>query len=309
LLVQIATMNNNTKAHIAVAVTNLFYATNFLVMKNLVPDVVTPYTLNLFRVIGATALFWILYLIKPSKIHIEKKDWIHIIICTITGIIINQVLFVKGVALTTPFRASLLMLFTPIAVVFFALFFQKKPITNNKIIGLLLGVIGAAILVVLKEKTKNGENHLLGDAFIVMNAVSYAFYLVWVKRLTQKYDDIHIVRIIFTLATLLMLPFGISDLAQVDIAAFSMLQIISILFIIIAVTFLAYLFNMYSINILGSTTTGAYIYTQPFFASALFIYISGNTQFLFIKIIAALFIFIGLYFVSFKKEINSKPNF
>ncbi len=304
-------MNQRFKAHAAVAGANIIYGVNFIVMKEILNNTVTPFTLNLLRIIGATLLFWLLYFTnkyilkkqetKPS-IKLQKADYVHLLICVVTGVIINQIMFVKGVALTTPFRASLLMLFTPIAVVFFSLYFQKQNITKNKLVGLGLGLIGAAILISLREKTAAKENHLLGDIFIIINALSYAFYLVWVKQLTTKYQAMDVMRWMFTVSLFMVMPFGFSNFTDTNWSSISNTQYVALGFIVVFVTFLVYVLNTYSIRVLGSTVTGAYIYTQPFFASALFIYLTGNTEFLGLKIVAAFLIFIGLYLVSFFKN-------
>jgi drug/metabolite transporter (DMT)-like permease len=63
---------------------------------------------------------------------------------------------------------------------------------------------------------------------------------------------------------------------------------------VITGTFLAYLFNIYGIKILGASIAGAYIYTQPFFATIIAMVFLKESLELY-KILAALLIFTGVY--------------
>ena len=59
-------------------------------------------------------------------------------------------------------------------------------------------------------------------------------------------------------------------------------------------TFLAYLFNVYGIKVLGASAAGFYIYTQPFFATIIaMIFLKEELQLY--KIAAAALIFTGVY--------------
>jgi drug/metabolite transporter (DMT)-like permease len=295
-------MNQKTKAHIAVLAANLFYGINFSVMKYVTDHLMKPIALNIIRVVGATILFWFMLVWQKSSNKIQKKDYFRFLLCALTGVVINQILFVKGVSLTTTIRASLLMLFCPIAVVFIAAYVLKEKITIIKIAGLLLGVGGAAILISMRESTGKADNVLLGDLFIIINAISYAFYLVWVKPLMKIYNAVTVIRWVFTIAMFIMLPMGIQETASIDWSIFTAMDYLAILFIIIAVTFCTFLFNIYGVKVLGSSITGAYIYSQPLFAAFVAIVISKDNSNLVLKLVAAVLIFIGVYLVSVKKE-------
>jgi drug/metabolite transporter (DMT)-like permease len=298
-------MNSRTKAHLAVIVANLFYGINFSVMKYVTDKLMQPIALNIIRVVGATALFWLMLIWQKGSNKIERKDYFRFFLCALTGVLINQVLFVKGVSLTSTINASLLMLFCPIAVVFIAAFVLKEKITVTKALGLLLGVAGAALLISLKGNVGKSTNMLLGDLFIIINAISYAFYLVWVKPLMKIYNTVTVIRWVFTIAMFIMLPMGLTQVVAIDWSIFSTWDYVAVSFIIIAVTFCAFLFNIYGVKVLGSSVTGAYIYSQPLFAAFIAIVISKDHSNLLLKLIAAILIFIGVYLVSYKNEILS----
>ena len=64
--------------------------------------------------------------------------------------------------------------------------------------------------------------------------------------------------------------------------------------IVITGTFLAYLFNLYGIKILGASVAGFYIYTQPVFAALIAMFFLHEELEPY-KILAAALIFTGVY--------------
>ena len=149
----------NIIAHIALLLTNLFFAINLSAAKHLTNlQLAKPFGINVVRVGVSVILFWLLFLIKPVDNKIEKSDRMRMVWCALTGIAINQLLFLKGLSLTYPIHASLLMLTTPILIVFIAAWILKEKMGVYKITGLLLGIGGAATLVLTKHTATAGNN-------------------------------------------------------------------------------------------------------------------------------------------------------
>ena len=288
-------MNKRTTAHLALLFTNLFFAINLSAVKHLTNEQLAgPFGINVVRVGVCVALFWLLYLVRPVSIKIERQDMKRFVLCAITGVAINQLLFLKGLSLTYSIHASLLMLTTPILIVFIAAWMLKERLGIIKISGLALGIGGAVILVIGKENSGQGNNILWGDILIIINAVSYTFYFVLVKPLMLKYNPVVIIRWIFTLGLLLILPFGWTEFAAIKWEQFNNVDITCIILVVFSGTFLAYLFNVYGIKILGASMAGFYIYTQPVFA-ALIAMIFLKEELSLYKIMAAALIFTGVY--------------
>jgi drug/metabolite transporter (DMT)-like permease len=293
--------NKKTAAHIALLFTNLFFAINLSAAKHLTSlHLAKPFGLNVVRVAVSVFLFWVLYLLTPaakkkaSTQQIEKKDIMRFVCCALTGIAINQLLFLKGLSLTYPIHASLLMLTTPILILFFAAWILKEKLRVNKIAGLMLGITGAAVLILAKSSGENKSNIIWGDILIIINAISYTVYFIIVKPLMEKYNPVMIVRWIFTIGLLMILPFGLNEFTAIQWSIFNAVDITTMALVVITGTFLAYLFNIYGIKELGATAAGFYIYTQPFFATIIAMIFLKEPLELY-KIIAAVLIFAGVY--------------
>ncbi len=298
-------MNKKILPHLALLGTNVFFAINFSAIKYLIDGgFVLPFGLNMARMFGATALLWVLYLLKPNKQPIKKWHYSRFFWCSILGVTINQLFFIKGLSLTHTIHASLLMLTTPIIITVIAAWILKERLSWNKIVGLSLGVGGASVLILANKVDSNGMNVLLGDFLIIVNAICYSYYFILVKPLMKRYDPLTVLRVCFTLGTVIALPFCWTEFAvipwqQYNVKAFALLTTV-----VVGGTFLAYLFNIYGIKHLGASVSGAYIYFQPVFATMISMFFLGENLDWF-KAVAAVCIFAGVYITNNSKTEES----
>ena len=244
-------------------------------------------------------LFWILWSFSKTNASIRKEHLGRFILCGLTGVAINQMLFIKGLTMTSTIHASLLMLCTPLLITLFAFWVLKEKITILKILGLVLGISGAVLL--MSTKDASGTASLTGDIFLILNAISYAAYFILVKPLMKVYSPLHVMRWVFTFGLIMILPFGWNQFSAVDWHQFDMARLAALFFIVVAGTFVAYSFNIYGLRHLGAGVTGSYIYTQPVFAS-LIAMVFLDEHFTIEKILAGLLIFLGVYLVSWKSK-------
>lgn len=295
-------MNSHLKAHLGLLGTNLFFAINYSAVKYFTSNhIAGPFGINVIRIGISLTLFWCLFLFDRPKIKIEKKDVPAFLMCALTAIALNQMLFIKGLAFTFPIHAALLTLITPILITIIAARVLKEKITVAKIIGLFLGIAGAALLVGSREVSAPGENSMLGDTLVILSAVAYTFYFILVKPLMRKYSAIQVVRWIFTFGFLMILPFSYQEFNHITWQLFSFKEWFFLFLIVVPGTFFAYIFNVYGIQKLSASLAGMYIYSQPVFA-VIIAMIFLKEEFSFHKMIAGLLIGMGVYLSNRKKD-------
>jgi len=291
-------VNQKTKAHLGLLGTNLFFAINLSAVKYLTTNnFMQPFGMNVIRVGVSVLLFWILFLLNSPQKKIDRADVRRFILCAFTGIAVNQMLFLKGLSLTYPIHAVLLMLTTPILITIIAAWLLRERVNIYRIVGLGLGVSGAVVLITSGKNAGVGNHVLLGDLLILINAVSYTFYFILVKPLMLKYNPVQVLRWVFTFGLLMVVPFGWTEFIAINWENYGPVEYGCISLIVIGGTFLAYLFNVYGIKILGASVAGAYIYIQPVFATIIAM-VFLKEQLELYKIFAAALIFTGVYLSS-----------
>ena len=112
----------------------------------------------------------------------------------------------------------------------------------------------------------------------------------------KRYHPITVLKTIFLIGSLIILPFGWPELSNVEFTLMPNSIILKVLFVILFTTCVAYFLNIYALSRLKSSTVALYIYLQPLLATALTILLGEDTLNK-SKIVAGLFIFIGVYFV------------
>lgn len=300
-------MNDRIKAHLALLGANLFYGAGFTVAKHIMPRLIQPLGFIFIRVSVVMLLFWLSYFGgEKFRTKIARKDWLTLVLGGLFGVALNQMLFFMGLNLTFPIHASLIMMSTPLLITIIALFVLKERLKPQKALSLLMGISGAFLLMSAgKEITMTG-NSAMGDLFVFLNAASYAIYLVMIKPLMQRYRPIIVIRWVFFFGFLFVLPFGYPQFAAIDWSQFQATDYAAVAFIVICVTFFTYLWNIYALQHLSPSTAGAYIYLQPIFAAIISMVVIGE-QLTWIKLLATILIFTGVYLVNFgfkKKTIN-----
>lgn len=293
-------MNSRIWALCGATFVAFIYGATFIVAKDVMPTYIQPFGFILLRVLGATVLFWILGLFAPKE-KIDKKDFPRIAAAAFFGVALNMLTFFKGLSMTSPISASVIMVSTPIVVLLFSAIFLKEGLGLRKISGVLIGMSGTVILIVYGSVSAGAESSQIGNLLVFVNAVSYAMYLILIKKLITKYHAFSFIKYIYSFGLLFVLPFGFNEIQQVNWTIIPNVIWLEIGFVLLFTTFFAYLINLMSMRYLKPTTLSVFIYLQPLFASVIAISL-GKDSLGPIKLIAALLIFIGVYLVSFKKK-------
>ena len=290
------------QAHIALACAAIIYGANYIIAKSVIPNPIDPNSFIVLRVLGSCLLFWLLW---NRRIKIpDRADWGRFVLCAVCGVATNQLLFFNGLALTSPINAAIIMTSNPIMVMLISAVLLRSKITWIKVVGIALGAIGAISLLLLSKFDLSRMSSWQGDLCILINSLAWAFYLVLVKPLLRKYDAMMVTAWVFLIGVFLVLPFGGKTVVSLPWATLSAWQWFSIFYVVVFVTFFAYLLNMFAIHHSTPTLASSYIYFQPLLAG-IFAWIATffmdrdfTGDITWVKVGCAALIFLGVYLVS-----------
>jgi drug/metabolite transporter (DMT)-like permease len=290
-------MSKALQAHLALLLVNLIYGANYSIAKEVMPSHVKPFAFVLMRVGGALILFWIVSTLFIKE-KVEKKDFPRLALLAVFGVACNQLLFLKGLSITTPINASIIMISNPIVVLIIASVLIKEKISLNKIAGIIFGISGALLMLTFNKDFSFGSDTISGDIMILVNSVSWACYVVLVKPLMSKYNTFTIVKWVFLFGFCYVLPFGFSQFREVNWAQMPAGIWYDVIFVVVGTTFFAYVLNTYALRALSPSVVSVYIYLQPFLATLFAVYYYRNDTLDARKILAAVLIIIGVFLVS-----------
>jgi len=295
-------IKNTFKAHLALLGANIIYGVNHIVAKGVMPDKIGPSAFVFLRILFAGILFWIIKLFIKEKVAV--KDLYRLMLCGLLGVASNMLLFFHGLSMTSPIDASIIMTSGPVMVLIFSRILLKEKITPLKILGIVIGAFGAILLIWYGERS-SGTSSLLGNLFVFINACSYALYLVLVKPLMKKYHPITVISWVFLFGFCFMFLFGINDVVTTNFYAFTINTYLTIIFVIVGTTFLAYLFNIYALNHVSPSISSSYIYLQPavsFIMVSIYTYMLNQKQYAedinMVKILSCVLVIGGVFLIS-----------
>ena len=287
---------------LAATIATTIYGINHTVAKMVMPIYIGSLGLVLLRVLGATIMFWTISLFFKSK-PIEKNDRLTILKCGLFGMSINIAAFIAGLDYSTPVNSSILIIISPIFVVILSFFIFKNKINFIKILGIILGFIGAIILILTADSNSSiGRNIPIGNFLFIVNSLSYAYYLIIVKPMAEKYDLITLFKWLFLIGLVFNFPLGINQFLDVDWQNLPLLQaILPMAFVVICTTFMTYFLNGYALTKLTSTEVAVFMYLQPIIGVIFAIFTNSDTITLTI-VIASMLIFTGVYLTTVLKN-------
>ena len=297
-------MTKSTKVHGSLFLVALIYAATFSIAKEVMPHYIKPMGLITIRVWGAVSLLWVTHFLFVKESIFGKKDFLMLLKCAVFGVAANMLLFFKGLAITTPINAAILMVTTPLFVAFFSFFLLNEKVTKLKVIGLCFGVFGA-ILLLLGPSLSFNSTTLWGDLMVMTNAIIYAYDLIVAKPLLHKYSPITVIKWTFFFGGLLVIPFGFTELKEVQWQAIPNSIWSAIIFLIIGATFITYVLNAWALRNANVTLVGAYIYLQPVLATIIAVSM-GKDSLTLPKVLFSLLIFTGVYLVGLPNDAKSK---
>ena len=298
-------MSKRTLALIGATIVSIIYGVTFTIAKDVMPKYVDAYGFILMRVGGSTILFWLVWLFsrRSKKIReeqIDRADFPRIIWAAFFGVALNMLAFFKGLSLTSPISASLIMVSTPMIVLVLSAIIIKERMRKRMVFGIILGLIGTAFLILYGKSVGNATNASLGNFLVFVNATSYGLYLVMVKKLMDKYNAFTFVKWIYLIGFVMVLPFGWNGFEAINWTLMPTDMYWKIGFVVVFSTFLTYLLNLLSMRELKPTTVAVFVYLQPVFATVFAISL-GKDELTWVKIVSAVMIFTGVYLVTQKK--------
>ncbi len=295
-------MSKRSWALIAALMVSIIYGVSFTIAKDVMPFYIKPYGFILLRVIGATILFWLVSFFGPKE-KLQLQDFPRIAAAAFFGVALNMLTFFKGLSYTSPISAAVIMVTTPIIVMILSAILIREKIKPKKIIGIVIGLIGTGVLILYGKSMGNAPNASFGNLLVFINAVSYALYLIIVKKLMDKYNAFTFVKWIYTFGLLMVLPFGWNEYQEIQWQTIPTAILWEIAFVVVFTTFLTYLFNLVSMRELKPTTVAVFIYLQPLFAT-IYAMSFGKDEVNMVKIVSAVLIFTGVFLVTAQ---NNKP--
>ncbi len=255
-------------AHIALLFCNIVWACdypfyNLVLGRYISPLAMVSASLVIAALLSLVPMLWE----KPERV--ENTDRIKIFGAAMLMGVARKLCMMFGLAQTSPIDGSIISTSTPLIVLFLSVIVGIERVSKMKIIGLLMGMIGAIAIIVSSNHSAHDNSSIVGNLLILTSACVSAAYMVWFKRLVGKYRITTLLRWIYCSSAIVMLPIGAHDIFTTDFTAMSTPIILAALFVLIVPTYLPNLLLNYALRSIAPSVTSIYAYIQPVVAITL----------------------------------------
>lgn len=208
---------------------------------------------------------------------VSKRDLWLLFWAAFFGVMFNQILFLRGLAMTAPIDAAIVATTAPIITMIVSAMYLKEPITWTKVIGVVVGMSGAILLISSSHHGVAGESNMWGNLLCLISCFSFAIYLTVFKDLISRYSPVTIMKWLFLYGTIACFPVLYKDIVSVDYASLVPDAWWRIGYVVLFATFLSYLLVPIGQKNLRPTTLSMYNYVQPLVASFVAVLIGLDT--------------------------------
>lgn len=225
---------------------------------------IPPGAIPLVRTVGGALVFTAVALHRGT-LRIERRDIPFMLLCALLGNVLNQELFIHGLARTTATNAVVIGATIPVFTALAVVVLGREPVRIRRLLGIAIAFGGVAALVGAEELSLSSE-HFTGSVLVLLNALSYGTYLALVRPLADRYDPIALLAFMFLAGIPMVAPIGVHAFAT-DPHTFTASDIGFLAFLIAVPTVGAYTFVQIGLRRAEASLVAAYIYLQPVFAA------------------------------------------
>lgn len=290
---------SNKASYAALLVVQISFGT-FPVVGKLVLAVLPSVALVGIRIGIAALIFYVFQRTRGSLRLAEKRDYLLMAVFGFLGVALNQLLFVKGLSLTTASNASLIAVTIPIFTILVGALIGTEKLSKAKAAGIILAAVGVIFLIDPRKASFSAET-TLGDLLVVLNSLSYGIYVATSKSAVSRNGAMRSITWIFLFAALFCVPLGAFSLSTIEVENVRLSIWLMAFHIAVAATALPYFLNAWALARVEPSTVAVFVYLQPvigFLMAVVFLGERIGANF----IIAAALIFAGVFLVTKKLE-------
>jgi len=206
-----------------------------------------------------------------------RRAWKSLLLLSLLGISCFNALLYSAVHTTTAINAALIQTAMPAAIILISLLRYREKSHAVQLAGVSLSIAGAVLIVIRGSLSALLQMKVAGgDLLVSVAVVSYALYSVLLRE-RPAIHPLAFLAATFGLGALGLLPLSLWELAAVGPPKIDFRVALSILYVAVFPSILAYFCWNRGVERIGANRAGLFINLVPVFASALAILLLGES--------------------------------
>ncbi len=261
--------------HLALLVVQIMFGT-WPIFGKIVLRSMSSTSLVGFRVCGAALVLTLFQRKLGELFRLPRRIFAWVVLSSLLGVVLNQLLFVKGLSLTTAINATLLTTTIPVFTLAVSILLGYDRASLRHICGIALAA-GGVVYLVDPGRASFAAQTTLGNVLIVINSFSYGAYIAVSRDLFRRYGALNVITWIFLVGTVLTVPFAVFSWRADGLGSVSGGVWLMVAYIILVPTVGAYYLNSWAVTRVPPSIVAVYIYLQPLLAFGFAPLILGET--------------------------------
>lgn len=220
------------------------------------------------RILGAALILSVLHRQGRQLFKLPARVLAWLLLCSVLGVVANQLIFVKGLTLTTVINATLITTTIPVFTLAISIMLGHDRASWRHFLGIGLAAAGVVYLVDPFRATLSAQT-TLGNILIVINSLSYGAYIAISRNLVKRYGALNVITWLFVIGTIVTLPLTIYSWSGEQVSSVPWNAWLTIVYIIVVPTVGAYYLNAWALARVSPGVVAIYIYLQPLLAFGL----------------------------------------
>ncbi|WOD38098.1 DMT family transporter [Nodosilinea sp. E11] len=253
--------------------TSLLFAGSFIAGKYTTVEL-GPLTTSLFRYIIAMGVLGLFMLCRaqPAKaIAVARADWGAMLLLGTFGVVGYHYFFFSSLRYTATANTAIINAFNPVVTGVMAALFIGERLTRRQYGGIFLALLGVLTLLTQGNLTTLLALQLnRGDGLMLCAVLCWVVYSLIIKQLSQRYSGLTITFYAAVAGVGQLLVLAAAERWWQQVATLSLPALISIVYMGVAASGVAYLLFNLSIQQVGPTRTASVVYSLvPIFVAGL----------------------------------------
>ncbi|MFA5023787.1 MAG: DMT family transporter [Patescibacteria group bacterium] len=264
---------------------------------------IPPFSFTFLRFLIAS-IFLLPFSLKYLT-RFRKSDYQIILLSLLASI--NVILFSFGIKYTSADMSQMIYVAVPIISAVFSFYLLKERFSFKKILGILLGFVGAILIIILPLLAHNqSSGTIYGNLIISLAAISISLYWVLSKKFQSQYSPLEINNYFIFTTTVLLLFLSFFDLAKTPSwwQGVSLVAYLSLAFVAILSTAVYYFISQILIKKATPVVASMVLNIQPFVTFIFAYYLLSETLSL-LFIVGIVITLAGVWLVNtYQKPLN-----
>ena len=239
----------------------IFWGSSFIATKIALKEL-SPETIISLRLIIASVFLFITAILFKKDFSINLKSHGIIFILALIAVF-HLMIQVTGLKYTTASNTGWIIGTAPIFMAILAAIFFREKIGLLKISGIIIAMFGLLLLIGKGNITNVDLIKNKGDLLVLASAFTWGVYSMVNKKISLSYSPLMTILYLFIMMAVIIIPFNLNAASVNSVIHLSLNGWISILFLGLFCSGIAYVIWAYSLRDLESAKVGAFLYFEP----------------------------------------------